>query len=340
MAENERWLEHAATLSRAGEPFVLATVVAREAPQSARAGAHAIVHADGRVEGWVGGGCVRPTLVREALEALDDKRPRLLRLNPAASPDPRPDVRVYPMVCQGEGAVDVYLEPVLPAPVLAVLGSTPVAAALARLAPAIGLQAVALDPTAFPAGDGGLRQLRDRLEASCGGERQRFLVVATMGDGDEEALEASVADAAAAYIGLVASPKKAESLFAYLRARGVEATAIARVKAPAGLDLGAVTPDEIALSIAAEIVSLRRSARAESEAPRESAARLVESPAALGTQSPVPESTTDPVCGMAVDPATARHSVSLADGRTFHFCSPHCRDAFEREPERYLAATP
>lgn len=312
------WLERAAALRRVGTPFVLATIVAREAPQSARVGAHALIHADGRVEGWIGGGCLRPTVVREAVAALAEGRPRLLRLNPAAAPDPRDDVRVFALTCQGEGAVDVYLEPVLPAAVLVVLGTTPVAEAVARLAPEAGLEVARPGTADLPAGDEGVAELAGRIRAAAGDAERRYIVVATMGEADEEALEAAVG-AGAAYIGLVASRKKAESLLAYLRARGVPGETAARVKAPAGLNLGGSAPGEIAVSIVAEVVRARHAGRRGATA----------APAAFAN---------DPVCGMAVDPSSARHTLALADGRTVYFCCPHCRAAFEREPERYLAA--
>ena len=126
----------AARLRADGTPFVLATVVASVPPQSVRPGAKAIVYADGAVEGWVGGGCVRPVVVQEAAEALGDGRPRLVRINvgtSGAAPSHHGDVREYPMTCQGEGGVEIYLEPVLAAPRLVVLGHTPVAQSLERI---------------------------------------------------------------------------------------------------------------------------------------------------------------------------------------------------------------
>ncbi len=400
MPEMSDWLEAAETLRQSRTPFVLATVIAREAPQSARVGAHALITADGRIEGWIGGGCIRPTIVREALAALGAGRPRLVRMSPGAPPDERPDVRVYPLTCQGEGAVDVYLEPVLPAPVLVILGTSPVARALAALAPTVGLDPALHDPAVLPAGDAGVGQLAARVKGAGAGPALRYVVVATMGEADEEALEAAVR-AEAAYIGLVASRKKAEALFAYLRSRGLSAETMRDVKAPAGLDLGAATPGEIALSVLAELVERRRRPTAEpsagaapqpqprAQAPHASArAKAPEappaaqaqtshaptaepaaaqppaqptarrslgglpivggrtalagadatgpgvSPAAGGAPSPT---AVDPVCGMTVDVATARHTLTLPDGRAFYFCCPRCRGAFEREPERFLA---
>lgn len=373
----DSWLETATELRANGTPFVLATVVAREAPQSARVGAHALVFADGRIEGWIGGGCIRPTIVREARAALAEGRPRLVRMSPGAPPDDRPDVRVYPLTCQGEGAVDVYLEPVLPAPALVILGASPVARALAEQAAGVGLRPVLHDVAALPAGDATVPELVARIRAAMATPALRYVVVATMGEADEEALEAAVT-AEAAYVGLVASRKKAEALFAYLRSRGLPAEATLGVKAPAGLDLGASTPGEIALSILAEVVERRRRpaagepASAAPEAPpaqapghaapprrslgglpivRGQGAAAAEAagpgapPATGGAPSLAgPEAAgatanttaVDPVCGMTVEVARARHTLTLPDGRAFWFCCPHCRAAFERDPARYL----
>jgi len=353
MELSDRWLESAASLRASGTPFVLATIVAREAPQSVRVGAHAVVLADGRVEGWIGGGCIRPTVVREARAALAEGRPRLVRMSPGAAPDPRPDVRVYPLTCQGEGAVDVYLEPVVPVPVLVVLGTSPVARALAELAPAIGLVPALHDVNALPPGDAGIAELAGRVRAAGASPAVRYVVVATMGEADEEALEAAVV-VESAYIGLVSSRKKAESLFAYLRGRGLPDEVARRVKAPAGLDLGAATPAEIALSVLAEVIERRRHGAVPAPEPEDTGPTLglvvlggpVESPAPAATSMPmlgqsarVATSPTaiDPVCGMTVDVAGARHVLTLPDGRSFYFCSPRCRAAVEQEPARYLA---
>lgn len=305
------WLEESARLHRAGEPFVLATVVAREAPQSARSGAKALVLRDGTLAGWVGGGCVRGTVIREALDALREGRPRLLRINPAAEADPRPEVRVFAMRCEGEGALDVYLEPVLPAEELLVLGRTPVAEALAQLAQPLGFTVHRADPLA------GLEEVPARLRP------RSHVVVATMGEGDEEALRAALS-ADVAYLGLVASRKKGAALLAHF-AGDDEAlrTRAERVKCPAGLDFGAATPAEIALSILAEIVQRLRSGSAPAAPPRPAEAEAT----AL-----------DPVCGMAVEIRGPHHSL-VHEGQTYYFCCPHCRAHFARDPARYLAPT-
>jgi xanthine dehydrogenase accessory factor len=296
-------LTRAESLRAAGTPFVLATVVASYPPQSVRPGAKAIVLADDTIEGWVGGGCVRPVVLQEARDALARGTPRLVRMNTGEErSDAHAGICTYPMTCQGEGGVEIYLEPMLPAPRLVVLGETPVAHAIARLATDVGFAVAA----ALPA------------EASAP-STPLSVVVATMGAGDEEAL-ASAAASGAAYVGLVASRKKAAFLLEFLRASGIPAELLARVKAPAGLDLGGMTSGEIALSVVAEIVQRRHSR----DASRGASLRSPQS----GVRSlPLATLPTDPVCGMPVDPRTAKHTLVEGD-QTLYFCCPHCKASY------------
>jgi xanthine dehydrogenase accessory factor len=305
--------DKASHLRADGTPFVLATVVASYAPQSVRPGAKAIIHADGTLDGWVGGGCVRPVILQEAAEALVDGRPRLVRMNVgnATAPARHGDVREYPMTCQGEGGVEVYLEPVLATPRLVVLGHTPVAQSLARIGRELGFEIVVASmggsAEQFPHGT---HVAADAPAALAGADLFTAVVVATMGAGDEDALAAAVSSDAS-YVGLVASRKKATHLLEYVRATGVASERLARVKFPAGLDLGGMTAAEIAVSIAAEIVQRRYAAQGAEPA------------------TAAPASAVDPVCGMPVDPATATHTLLVGE-ETIYFCCPHCKARFER----------
>ncbi len=313
-------LTRAHDLAARGQACALATVVRVERPASARPGMKAIIHADGTLEGWVGGACAHPVVVREALRLLREGTPALIGLHPPdALGAPRPGVVYHPMTCHSGGSLEVYIEPMLPIPDLLVIGDAPVVEALADLGRLQGFAvSVAGSASSTGQGDAGprlsLRQLRDRITP------RTYVVVATMGAYDEEALE-EVVGAGAAYLGLVASRKRAEAVFAYLREKGIGAEPIGRIKVPAGLDIGAVTPEEIALSIMAEIVQARR------RAP---------TPGALPVDSPA-EVAIDPICGMEVEMAGARHIVDY-QGRRFCFCSTSCRQAFEREPARYASA--
>jgi xanthine dehydrogenase accessory factor len=294
-------LDRMAALREGRTAFVLATVVASYPPQSVRAGAKGIILADGTVEGWIGGGCIRPVILDEARDALVSGTPRLVRMNAGEARDGGHGVRVYPMTCQGEGGVEIYLEPLLPSPRLCILGETAVGQALARLAHEVGYEIVASPNDA------------------------EAVVVATMGMGDEEALERA-ARSGAAYVGLVASRKKATFLFDYARASGVPDEQLARVKAPAGLDLGGMSPPEIALSIMAEIVQRQHNCHPEQ---REGSAPFGRPQEQIPRVAPDDTQATDPICGMTVDISTAKHTL-MVGGEAYYFCCPHCKASFAK----------
>jgi xanthine dehydrogenase accessory factor len=311
----------AADLVRREQPFALASVVRRQPASSAQQGDGALVTADGIFHGWLGGSCTQPTVVQEALRAIADGRPRLIALSPTPREDRRPGVLVFPMTCHSGGTVDIYLEPVLPQPRLLVFGVSPVAHALALLARAAGFAVDAADPAAdrtiFPEAD---RLWTDLGALAPGAGSRTFAVVATMGERDEEALAAALAGMPA-YLGVVASAKRFAQIRDTLLARGAHEDSLERVKSPAGLDIGAQTPEEIAVSILAEIVQVRRRLAAE---PAESPGLPV---AAASEQ-------VDPVCGMKVTVAGARHTAESA-GRTWYFCCGGCRERFLTAPERF-----
>jgi xanthine dehydrogenase accessory factor len=313
-------IDLASDLARRGEPFALATVVARRPPISAQVGDVALVTREG-FHGWVGGSCTRPTVTAEARQALEDGQPRLISLDPDPESQRRPGLRVFPMTCHSGGSVEIHIQPVLPAPRLIVYGVSPTARALARLAQAMGYSVWAVDPTAdasaFPGADAVAtdpRKLRGERTAA-----PVFAVVATQGQWDEDALLAALAQEPA-YLAVVASPKRYGEMRALLAGK-VPEEALAHVRNPAGLDLGARLPEEIALSILAEIVKEQRAAVA-SPAPR--------------TEATVGEEAVDPVCGMTVRVAEARYRAQHA-GRDFYFCAAGCRERFLAGPGRYLA---
>jgi xanthine dehydrogenase accessory factor len=287
-------------------PYALATVVRVDPPVSTRVGDKAVVTGDGRLEGWVGGACAEPIVVREALAAIAEGRPRLVRITPAemaASTVPAPEPGVVDAVstCPSGGGLEVFVEPVGVAPRLLVCGRTPVAATLARLAELVGYEVTGL-------GDADL----DGVRADAAGPGDA-VVVASMGHYDEEALVAALRTRAG-YVGLVGSRRRAATVFDALRRRGVADADVARVASPAGLDLGPSTQEEIAVAILAELIRERH--------------RRSTAPAAAVEQA------SDPVCGMAVAVAEASLTAEHA-GRTVWFCSEHCRAAFLRDPAAY-----
>lgn len=276
-------------------PFAVATVTWRRGPSSGRPGARAIILADGTVEGWLGGACARPTVVAEALAALRDHRPRLLVLG---EPDHRSEVVNVAMACSSEGAMEVFVEPHLPAPHVHIVGSSPMVHTLARLSEVMGWRATVTDEPSF-AGVG----------------PDSYVVVATQGHYDEPALEAALTTPAR-YIGLVASAKRSGSVLAWLRDRGLSDADLARIHSPAGLDLGHVEHEEMAVAILAQLVALRSIAHTSLEVS-------------------IMEQAIDPVCGMTVDVANARFKTEH-QGVTYYFCAPGCQKAFEQDPASFL----
>ncbi len=308
-------LEVAYQLAQANKPFVLATVVWCERPTSAKPGAQAIIQENGQLTGWVGGSCTQPIVLREAKRILrEGGEPYLLRLGAPEKmvTQDAPGVRVFPMTCASGGALDIYMEPHLPQTQLLLIGDSPIIAALQQLAPVLNFTVTVADDT-------NLKQTPIN--------EQTYIVIATHGQYDENVLE-QVLVSPAIYIGMVSSTRRAEACRAYLRAAGMSEQYIARLKAPAGLDIGAHTPEEIAASILAELVQVRR------HPARTGHAHTIEESLPAVAQSS--EATAlDPVCGMTVEIEGARHKSNYA-GHNFYFCCPACKREFERDPEKFL----
>ena len=227
-------LIRAGRLAEEGKAYVLATVVRVERPASTRPGDRALVLPDGQLDGWVGGACSEPIVVREALRALAEGEPRLVRIGPPDSGADAPaDVVIAESSCASEGTVEVLVEPQLPRPLLVIVGDSAAAVTLAQLARAIDWRVATERP-----------------------EEADAVVVATMGHADEDSLEAALAGEAG-YVGLVASARRAAVVLDALRERGLGEDALARVHSPAGLDLGPATQPEIAVAILAQLVAWR-----------------------------------------------------------------------------------
>jgi len=330
----------AAELEATDRPFAVATVVAVTRPTSARPGASGIVHPDGSIEGWVGGSCAQPVVVREALRSIADGQPRLLRLSRDGPGEGRRADGVIELVmtCHSGGTLEIYVEPHIPAPQLWVIGTTPIAGALARLGSAAGWRVTVIDPIAeadaFPGAD------RVNATADIRGldpDASPYVVVASQGIWDEEAVGLALTRDVS-YVGLVASPTRAAVVRDWLREETtVGDERIAALRAPAGLDLGAETAEEVALSILAELVQVRRGRADFVASPGPSTVAGI--PAAI-TLEPVVDDIVllDPVCGMTVERAHARH-LAEHDGLIYAFCSIGCRTRFIKEPATYLSAS-
>ena len=332
---NKQLLERAAELARRGESFAFAVVVRREPYSSSQPGDAAIITADGSYHGWLGGNCTRPSVQREAAAALADGKPRLISLSPEPDAQIRVGVTPLPMTCHSGGTVEIFIEPVLAAARLVVFGVSPVARAVAQLGKAMGYLVDIVDPEAHPAELPHADRVFSDLAAPelRAGPPVSYVVVASMGACDEDAVAAALA-MRPRYLGVVASRKRFAILRDTLLDRGISAHALDAIQSPAGLDLGGRLPEEVALSILAEIVQRRHAARApvDNAVTAQVPVALVPPPAAAA-----PLTAIDPVCHMTVTIATARH-VGSWDGRTWYFCNPRCKDKFLAEPARFLEA--
>ena len=350
---------------------MLATVVARSPPISAQVGDAAVVTGDGGFHGWVGGSCTRPTVIAEAQKALADGRPRLVALDPDPDSRRRPGLTVFPMTCHSGGSVEIHIQPVLPPPRLLIYGVSPTARALVRLGKAMGYAITVIDPAAeaadFPEADAVITDAGAIATVPARPSVRRYAVVATQGQWDEEATAAALAlDPPPAYLGVMASGKRFGEMRGLLAGQASEA-ALARIKNPAGLDLGATTPEEIALSILAEIVGQQRGHVPAGASPPNGAAVALTAPAAMPSrataaaptpradpslttattqrrmhlpqtvEAPAAGQARDPVCGMMVTIEGASHRAEH-EGQTYYFCCGGCRARFLAGPAPFLGA--
>ncbi len=280
-------LSAAQHLQQQGQPYALVSVLRVLAPASARPGDKAVVTADGIQQGWIGGGCAQPAVMRTVRLALQDGRARVIRIAPAADGSVREldDVLEFGMACHSGGTLELFVDPMLPAARLTVIGDTPLAVALTALAPRVGLPVTVLaqgaDAARFP---DALRVIAsDEPDADIGAGS--FVVVATQGRRDVQGLRAALA-LNARRVFFVASARKAEVLKAALLEAGADAAAVAAIVAPAGPAIGAQTPEEIALSVLAAVVAARRGSPA--SAPASAPAAALAPPAVVAPRQPLP----------------------------------------------------
>jgi len=317
----DQFLNKAEELLAKDQPFAVAVVVRYQAPISGKPGNKAIVSPDGKMWGWIGGGCAQPVVIKEALKALADGEPRLIRISPSSSPEE--GIVDYSMTCHSGGTLDIFIEPVLPKPHILILGRSPVAVALAKLASttnyAVSVAAPGVNRENFP--DAGLVQTDldlSHLKITA----QTFIVVSTQGGCDEEALEKALATSAA-YVAFVASKVKAAKVLEYLRGQGVADARLRQIRSPAGLDIRAASPEEIAVSILAEIIQVHGTKDA--------------APKARAVLPALNQEAKDPICGMMVAIGAARHK-SEFQGNSFYFCCAGCKEKFDKQPDKYAVA--
>jgi len=317
-----------------GNPFAVATVIRAEKPTSAKMGAKAIITEDGNLSGWIGGSCAEPTVRREAKKALQDGQPRLIRLCPPENMGKAPQEGVIEiaLTCISGGTLEIYIEPQLAQPHLVVVGHLATAEALVSLGKDLGwrisLLGLEVSHERFPDADQVVNELDfSQIKTS----RNSYVVVATHGNYDEDMLVAAL-QSEAPYVALIASKKRSTAILQYLNGSDLTQEQIARLKYPAGLDFGAATPEEIALSILAEIIQSRRQAK---EVVQEKSP--ISNPLTSDLRLSMAQSleALDPVCGMTVEIASA-HFSSEYNGKAYYFCAAGCKRSFDKEPQKYV----
>lgn len=301
----------------------VAVVVNRKAPTSGKPGDKALITEEGDVHGWIGGGCTKGIVIKEAIAALRDQKPRLVKIAPGAeTKTDQQGVKTYSMMCQSEGSVDVYIEPMIPASKIYIFGRSHIAKALCEIGAAAGYEMTVISDLSehemFPKA----RKFHSLSEFDVKLLKPAdFVVVCTQGEDDEKSLEAAVASQAN-YVSFVSSRRKANSIYRTLKKQGTPIEDLAQVKTPAGLDLNAKSPQDVAISILAEIVQAKQTK--EKAFDEEDTFQVMTGDLYM-----------NPVCKIPVQKSTAKH-VLEHKGEKVYFCCDGCKVSFEKEPEAYL----
>lgn len=314
------FLEKADQLAASSEPFAMAMVVNRMVPSSGKPGDKAIIEKDGSLTGWIGGGCTRGIILKEASLALADGKPRLVRISPSGEQEDLPGVISYRMTCHSGGMVEVYIEPVMPRPHIVIMGKSHVAMALSRIGKAMHYRVTAIstnaDRVTFPEADEIYETVPDGVITGASS-----VIVCTQGENDELSLLAA-AKSEATYLAFVASRKKANAVFGFLRDNGIDMDRLKEINTPAGLDINAKLPEEVAISILAQIIQEYRD---------DSKGSSDESEALASNENLY----INPVCGVPVEKATAKHVINYK-GENVYFCCDGCKVQFEAEPAKFV----
>ena len=318
MAKHFNWIQRIAELEKAGKSFAIATVIDTVAPTSAKPMAKAIITVDGKLEGWIGGGCSQDIIIEESLKCINTGKSVLIRLSPNELNDETHSFKKnFLMACESEGTLEFHLEPILPMKKMLIYGTTPSAETLANMGKLLNYDIVVMgknvDKLSLLDGINTLNEFESIDGAS-------YAIVATQGKGDVRSIRLAIASNPD-YLALIASKRKGDKLMNRLLKKGMDNNNLKKIKYPAGQDIGAVTPQEIATSIMAEIIQVSRSDLEEET--------IVDFMQVKEGQEK------DPICGMGVDTKNAEYLTEYKDEK-YYFCCSGCLEKFESEPAVYV----
>jgi xanthine dehydrogenase accessory factor len=321
----EEFYKKLEALNKQNDLFAAATVVRREIPSSGKSGDKAIIDRFGEMTGWIGGGCVKGIVIKEAEDALRTGKARLVKIGQSFSSDKQDGVIEYKMTCMSEGTVEIFIEPVLPAPHLVVIGKTLIAKALVQLAKAAGYRVTAVAPEAKPTTFEKVDELITQMDL----QRVKIsaasaIVICTQGENDEGALEL-VLPQPCFYKGFVASAKKKTTLFNNLIEQGADKDRLDAIHSPAGININAKRPEEVAISILAEMILEQNNLQATGFTQFTT----------TNTATPAPKYYINPVCGIPVDINNPKHIVEYNNEKVY-FCCDGCKTQFDAAPEKYM----
>ena len=301
------------------EPKALAMIVRRDAPSSGKPGDSAVITKEGEVRGWIGGGCTKGIVIKEALEAMQEQKPRLVRIEPRTDAPEQEGVKNYKMTCASGGSVDVYIEPIMPMTNIIIFGRSHIAKALCAIGEPAGFNVKVVSDLA----DDGMfgNATVETLKSFDRGTdlSDSYVVVCTQGEDDANSLAAAIGTNPK-YLAFVASYRKANSVFMELKRSGVPHDELVKIKTPAGLDINAKTAEEVAISILAQIVEAKRS---------------VENETSAEVTQELEDLYINPVCKIPVQKSTAKHVLEYK-GEKVYFCCDGCKVSFENEPAAYM----
>ena len=324
---HNEWLEQIIKLTERGEEFAIAQVISREIPSSGKPGDKAIILKDGSLIGWIGGGCVKGIAIKESLRAMKEKSHRLVKISPDLyNEDIDENHKSYQMTCHSGGSMELFIEPVIPSLQIIIAGKSNIARALARTAAASNYRVVVMakniDKGMFPE----VKKVKSKIDfTNLTIDHNTFIVVSTQGENDEESVKGALLTSCN-YVGFISSKKKAEKVIKYLKAEGVNETRLKQLRSPVGLDIKAKLPEEIAISILADIILNYRS---------ETESKVADDSLSITESIDKEKFYINPVCNIPITIADAKHIVNHK-GHKIYFCCDGCKISYDQEPERYI----